>query len=157
MLVGYFKGVRLGLGDPRDVAGERGYDGSRLRVMYLDVLDEYAFFFSKKRDMVFHNYMMELIISWFGLVPNLKIYSSGDNPPVPDFEINHVFFEVESGLKHDLKPLISRLRKYPNFFYVVVPNASVKARYRAELPVFHGRLLTLKELKGYVDSGISLF
>ena len=157
MLVGYFRGVRLGLGDPEDIEGERGYDGSKIRAVFLDVFNDYAFFYAKKRDMVFHNYLMELIISWFGVVPNLKIYSSGDNLPVPDFRINRVLFEVESGLKNDLKPLIRRLQKYPNFFFVVVPNVSVKARYRAELPVFRGRLLTLKELRGYVDSGISLF
>jgi hypothetical protein len=145
--IGYFSGVRVGLGDPEEFWGITSV-GYRLKSVYLDVFDDYAFFWSSGSNMPLHNYMVDFILSRVGLCGLPWTARKGarlDDRRVPDVIINGYFFEVETGLKHSLKALNTRLKKYRNFCYVVVPNSLVKARYRRVLTTFHGRLLTMKE------------
>jgi hypothetical protein len=147
MEIGYFPGVRVGLGDPGDYRGISTV-GYRLKWVYVDYLDDYVYFWSASSDMPFHNYMTDFILSRVSLcgVPWTARRGArlGDRR-VPDIMINGYFFEVETGLKRSLKALNGRLRKFRNFCYVIVPNSSVKARYKRVLVTFHGRLLTMKE------------
>ena len=145
MEVEFFKGVRLSLGSPSDFEGFYS-SGSKLKFVYVDLLDEYAFFWSSGSDMPFHNYMTDLILEIVSPCGFPLLAVRGDNERVPDIWLNDYIFEVETGLKHSLGALNSRLRKSRKFCYVVVPNSSVKRRYKGSLPSFRGRLLTLKEL-----------
>lgn len=149
-MIPYFQGVRVGLGDPVDFYGYTQGD-YKLKWMYVDLVNDYVFFYSKKKDMTFHNYLCQFILDWTFDWGIPIVYPDGKKLNVPDITIKGVHFEVESGLKHSLKPLIRRLQKYSEFTYVVVPNDAVKQRYRGvfrvNLKSFHGRLMTIGELE----------
>jgi hypothetical protein len=144
-LIGYFPGVRF-LGDPADYEGLYSF-GYRLKAVFLDSENKYAFFWSSGivGDFPLHNYMTEFILSRLGGSSGAILAPRGSAVLVADIYKFGYVFEVETGLKRDLSALVRRLRTYREFCYVVVPNLRLKARYRASLPSFHGRINSLLE------------
>ncbi len=143
----FFEGVGLGLGDSRDFQGIY-YHEYKLKFVYIDYLDTYAFFFSRKGDRPLHDFLVDLVIESFRGVYRRSPRDS--DLPLPDLVYAGCNYEIETGLKHDLGSLVKRLRSSDLFSYVLVPNSEIKKRYKYQfherkLYSFHGRLYTLKE------------
>lgn len=153
LMIEVFNGVRSSVDCPDDFIGSSSGDGRVFKSVYCDSIDRYVSFWSSKEAMPFHIYMVDFILSvlppssslW--VADRLDTIDGSSSRSVPDLIWNNIFFEAETGLKRSVKPLIRRFKKYRKFFYVVVPNSDVKRRYSKVLPVFHGRLLTMKELE----------
>ncbi len=154
-MIEYFQGVKTGLGDPKELQGYYTYrSGERktlkLKSVYLDNIGEYAFFWSSRSDMPLHDFMVEMVskkLKPYGSPWIARKHEEIMDRKVPDLILNNAYFEVETGLNHSRDQLKARLKKFPNFTYVIVPNSQQKARYKASLPAFHGRLWTLKEFE----------
>ena len=152
-MIEVFDGVRSSRDCPDEFIGSSSGDGRVFRSVFCDHIGQYVSFWSSRNYFPFHNYMVEFILSvlppsssvW--VAERLDTLEGSTSRAVPDLVYLDVFFEAETGLKRSLKPLIRRLKKYRKFFYIVVPNNDVKRRYSKALPVFHGRLLTMKEFE----------
>ena len=146
-MIEYFHGVKTGLGSPRSIKG-LPYLDYKLRSVYVDFLNDYAFFWSSGRGSVFpfHDFMSELILYRLGS-DNCKYIRGKNTEAYVDiiYYPSNSYIEVETGFKKSLDRLLYRLRKYSNWFYIVVPNQNVKRRYLADVPRFHGRIYSLKE------------
>lgn len=142
--INYFEGVELYDIDKYDLPKYYGmyFMGRKLKFVYIDLFNQYAFFWSNGLYMNLHDYLCELAIK------KLKFsykYNRGFSKPTPDIEFLDRQIEVETGLKHGYDGLKKRLYRNPFFVYVVVPNLQVKKRYKNYLKQFHGRVYSLRE------------
>lgn len=143
----YFPGVRLNLGDPFKLRNFR-FANMVSHSIYIDLLDSWAFFFSSTGSLVFHDFMTDLVLSFLNSCGSVVAQNNSANfrgGSQPDLIVNGFFLEIETSLKKSFKPLISRLKRYKSFTYVIVPNSDIKSKYLNHLPVFHGRVYTLLE------------
>lgn len=141
-MITYFEGVRLSP-EPLEFIRVPGIPYV-LKSSFVDLYNEYAYWWADSRFFPFHDFLSEIILNRLG-PKNCKYYRGYDSKISVDIVYHNRFIEVETGLKHSFSRLNMRLKRYRNYFYVVVPNTSVKVRYRRGLRAFHGRLLTIKE------------
>lgn len=127
-MIGYFPGVRVGLGSPEKFYGLHT-SRFHLKSVYVDCLGDYAFFWSRSGDYRFHDFLSGTIFRHLKRFGTPTVYRWGDNLPVPDFVFGGNSFEVETGLKHSRNELINRFATNSGKTYIIVPNSSVQARY----------------------------
>lgn len=125
---------------------------SKLKWVYVDYFDAYALFWSNSSHMPFHDWLVDIVAHHlkYDCITSFPWYQQ--TTKLPDIVYKNRFIEIETGLKHNTDDLRKRLYRSHNFTYVVVPNITVKRRYKLKLPaVFFGRLLTLKEFFNYPE------
>lgn len=148
--VPYFDGVQLFDIRKFDLPGYYGlFDvphAAKLKWVYMDLFDKYAFFWSNGMYMPFHDWLRDLVIDSLGRGNCIYKYSGVRlTTPTPDIIFHDSYIEIETGLKKSYSDLKRRLYRSKPFVYVLVPNKDIKKRYFVHLKQFHGRIYTFKE------------
>jgi hypothetical protein len=142
-MINYFPGCLVGLGDPSSLSPSP-FIPMKFHYAWVDYLNDYVFWWGS--GLAFHDFLSEIVLNRLG--KENCIYIRGRSPKnlaFVDIVYHDRYIEIETGSKHSLNALIKRLRGSHNWIYVIVPNASVKAYYRVNMPRFHGRIYNLKE------------
>ena len=143
----FFYGVRFSSDKERSVSIDVEGKRYKLRSVYCDYVFLYVNCWVGQGQLSpLHEWMVDQVIDFLPpLVPFIR-YSRSDNIAVPDLLCGNISYEIETGFKHEIDPLIRRVASAPGFVYVVVPNIEVKKKYVKLLYQFHGRIFTLRNL-----------
>lgn len=147
--VPYFEGVELytirKFDLPKYYGQKKPFNASKLKMVYMDLYDQYALFWSNGYYLPFHDWLVSLVSQKLNFNCISKFSRSQLHSPMPDLIFKDRYIEVETGLKHSYASLKFRLYHTQYFTYVLVPNMDIKRRYVSHLKQFHGRVYSFKQ------------